>query len=182
MPPTASPTSTLRPTPFLASGEWTANLDLYGPGLQNSATYEAFWRVDYDIPSAGSNRFSYYSGGGWFYPSTEAEFFDDGVNASGGYEWRQEAGGRRYSVDPLSLTHKYADLVVVFHAGESGGTGSKQYPAALYDNNESILAGADLVQWYHSIRAYSRPSGCGSGGAGCTVAFPNSFRAAPTGY
>lgn len=65
-------------------------------------------------------------------------------------------------------------------AGEPGG--GTATGAALYDNNESIFAGADLVHWYHSIRVYSRPSGCGSGGAGCSVAFPNSFRAAPTGY
>lgn len=121
-------------------------------------------------------------GRGWFYPSTEGETYDDGVNASGGYEWRQEAGARRYSVDPLSATRSYGDLIVVFRNMEFGGTLSKQYPAALYDTNESILSGADLVQWYYANRVYSRPSGCNPGGAGCTTAFPNSFRAMPTGY
>ena len=113
--------------------------------------------------------------------TTEHEYYDDGANASGGYEWRQNGGGRSYSVDPLSATIEYGDLAVLFHAGELGGSGSKQYPGALYDNNESI-GSADIVEWYHGFRTYSRPSGCTSGGAGCTTAFPVYFRAVPSAY
>jgi hypothetical protein len=167
---------------FLNTGEWTAKLSIFGPGLYPNATYEAFWRVDYDIVSTGADHFQRYSGGSWSSVVTEQEYADDGANAPGGYEWRQYDGSHTYEIDPLSATGWYQDLVVVWQSGEIGAPpGVRSYPAALYDNNESV-DGADLVQWYHGVRVYSRPTGCTDHGVGCTTSVPITFRAIAIAY
>ena len=167
---------------FLSDGSWTAKLDIYGPGIAPSHTYEVFWRVDYDITSGTANSADRFSGGSWVGINTEQEYQDDGANSANGNEWRQTKGSQRFNIDPLSAPLEYFDLFLAFHSNELGGAGQlSDYPAALYDNNESI-ARADIVQWYHGIREYTRPSGCAASGAGCTTPFIVSFTAKDTAY
>jgi hypothetical protein len=164
---------------FYSSGEWLARLDLYGPGLYSPATYNAYWRVDYDITDYADDQFQAFESGAWRTKSIEATFCDDGNHNSLGYEWRQSdlSPVRRYSVTPpaLSSSRSGCDAAVVYNSSELD-----DFPSA-YENGQSINT-ADIVQWYVGSYIYTRPAGCGSGGGGCTTSYQIGFSADPTGY
>jgi hypothetical protein len=164
---------------FYASGTWRAELLIYGPGIHSFATYEVLWRVDYDISDPADDVFHEYENGAWIKRTTEATFCDDGANDANGNEWRQSdlSPLRRYSIDPFGSG--YCNLVLRYDAGQIVSSGD-DYPS-IWDNNQSIDT-TDIVQWYWGIRQYTRPAGCNSNGAGCTIGYPVYFWGEDSGY
>jgi hypothetical protein len=165
---------------FYSTGQWLARLDVYGPGIQSTHTYKAYWRVDYDITDAASDEFQSYTSGAWHTQATEGSFCDDGSNNSSGYEWRQSdlSPVRRYSIDPPALSSSVSgcDFALQFDGTELSGNPSTYLSGEAISNN-------DDVQWYLGVLDYVRPAGCSSGSSGgCTTGFQLGFSGYPTGY
>lgn len=165
---------------FYSTGQWLARLDIFGPGIEPTHTYKAYWRVDYDITDAADDEFQAFTAGAWHTQATEGSFCDDGNHNASGYEWRQsdQSPVRRYSITPPTLSGSLAscDIALQFDATELSGNPSG------YVSGEAISDNDD-VQWYQGILDYVRPAGCSEGtSGGCTTAFQIGFSGYPTGY
>jgi hypothetical protein len=146
---------------FYSSGKFVPVVYVYGPGLERTAVYQVFFRMDLAVGGAAADRFRQFSNGAWHQRSVEAPSWDDGVNQDGA-EWAvtDPAAAWTHLVKPRTTDNNATVYVLRYHYGQGNqDLGPAVRLPTAYDTDETII-GRDLVEWYYSRATFHRPSGC----------------------
>lgn len=143
---------------FYADGRFKPLTEAYGPGCDNSATYNVHLRLDLDVGDPSDDGFQKHLITSWTEPETEDPYPDDGTNDPNGFEWRTKDVEQALWIKPG--TQDNADFYALrANVGEAAGELSAITLPAMLDNNEDIQ-NTNNLSWYIGRHNYTRPVGC----------------------
>ncbi len=160
-PSTASYRYDIRYT-FYANGAFRPAVYIYGPGIEPSAVYQVFIRMDFNIAGFARDRFKVFGEKGWSTRTVEGGTRDDGAHDPAGYEWAafDRIAGHGYYMKPRPTDGRPQVFALRYAWREGAGDlGSAVRLPTSYDNDQSIVD-HNVVEWYWSLTRYRRPSGC----------------------
>lgn len=146
---------------FYSTGAFRPAVYVYGPGLERKATYNVFFRMDFNVNGSAYDRVKRYGSGSWAYTNLESPLRDDGIH-TGGEEWAivDDAAKLGYFVEPRPTDGRPTMYVLRYHTGQGNqDLGTAVRLPSHYDNNETVDKHS-IVEWYMTYTSYTRPSGC----------------------